>query len=59
MGKTNDETIGKILQARMVNQALGGAVVGPGDIDNLQDEFLDACHAIVFTVPEKAKTING
>ena len=51
--------MGAILQARMVNAAIGGAVVGPGDIDGLQDEFLQACHAIVFTVSEKIKLKQG
>ncbi len=50
--------MGRILQARMVNSAIGGAVVGPGDIDGLQDELLEACRAIVFTVPEKVKIKN-
>jgi hypothetical protein len=51
--------MGRILQARMVNAALGGLAVGPGDIDGLQDEFLQACHAIVFTVPDKARLKQG
>ena len=59
MGHTDEETMGRILLARMVNTALGGAVVGPGDVDGLQDEFLDACRAIVFTVPEKVQLKRG
>ena len=51
--------MGRILQAKMVNTALGGAVVGPGDIDGLQDELLAACHAIVFTIAEKIKLKSG
>lgn len=50
--------MGRILQAKMVNTALGGLAVGPGDIDGLQDEFLQACHAIVFTVPDKVRIKN-
>ncbi len=50
--------MGRVLQARMVNSAIGGAVVGPGDIDGLQDELLDACYALVFTVPDKVRLKN-
>ena len=48
---TDDETLSRLLVTRMVNQALGGAFVGPGDIDELQDELIDACRVIVQEVP--------
>jgi hypothetical protein len=51
--------MGRILQAKMVNTALGGLAVGPGDIDGLQEELLMACHAVVFTVPEKVHLKRG
>jgi hypothetical protein len=34
------------LQAQHVNQALGGAFVKPDELDELSDEFLDACNAL-------------
>jgi len=49
----------KILQARMVNAALGGLAVGPGDVGGLQEELIEACRAVVFTVPQKVKLKNG
>jgi len=51
--------MGRVLQARMVNSALGGLAVGPGDIDGLQEELLLACHAVVFTYPEKMRIKNA
>ena len=43
----------RILTAKMVNTALGGAVVGPGDVNTLQDDFIEACRAIVFPLKMK------
>jgi hypothetical protein len=51
--------MGRILQAKMVNTALGGLAVGPGDIDGLQEELLMACYSVVFTVPDKLKLKRG
>ena len=56
---TRDTQIGNILQARTINHALGGAVVGPGDIDSLQDDFIDACNAIELDLPAQQRRLNG
>lgn len=42
----------RILRAQKVNMALGGAVVGPGDVDKLQDDLLEACDALTVKVPQ-------
>lgn len=42
----------RLLEARTINEALGGAVVGPGDIDGLQDDVIEACYALVHKVRE-------
>ncbi len=49
-GRTKERTVGRILRARMVNAALGGAVVGPGEVDELQEELVEACRAIAEAV---------
>ena len=41
----------RVLATQVVNIAMGGAVIGPGDIDDLQDELIDACKTIVQEVP--------
>jgi hypothetical protein len=51
-GKIDDPATVAVLRAQTVNKALGGAVVGPGDIDDLQDDLLDICRMIVIDVPE-------
>jgi hypothetical protein len=43
----------------MVNAVMGAAVVGPGDIDGLQEDLLEACRTIMIKVPEKVKLKNG
>jgi hypothetical protein len=49
----------RVLQARKVNMALGGAVVGPGDVDKLQDDLLLACDALTVKVPEYERPKGG
>lgn len=49
---TSHPTLSRILIARMVNQALGGALVGPWDIDDLPDELIDAVQALVMDMPQ-------
>ena len=45
----------QIFNARKVNQAHGGTVIGAWDVGNLPDEFIDACDAIVNDLPSMKK----
>jgi hypothetical protein len=61
-GKVDDPAVVQVLEARTVNHALGGAVVGPGDVNDLQDDFIDTCRTIVIDAPvlrEKARPKDG
>ena len=42
----------KIFKARAVNMAHGGTVIGAWDVDDLPDEFVDACDALVNDLPK-------
>mgnify|MGYP006961795667 CR=1 FL=1 len=50
--KTDDEVLTRLLSAAVVNHAMGGAVVGPGDVDGLQEDFIDGCNTLVNEVPK-------
>ena len=58
-GKSKDETMMRILQTQMVNRAMGGAVIGPGDLDKLQDDVIEACYALAVKVPQYSKPKGG
>ena len=58
-GKSKDDTMMRILQTQMVNRAMGGAVIGPGDLDKLQDEVIEACYALAVKVPQYGKPKGG
>jgi hypothetical protein len=53
-----DAMLVAVLSAQHVNRVLGGAFVGPGEVDGLPDDFLDACEALAVDVPRMAKEIN-
>jgi hypothetical protein len=57
-GKTTDAMLVAVLEAQHVNRVLGGAFVGPGEVDGLPDDFLDACEALAVDVPRMAKEIR-
>ncbi len=40
--KTDDPMLGAILLAKQINELCGGAVIAPGEVDELPDEWLDA-----------------
>jgi hypothetical protein len=41
-GKTSNPYLARIALARMINQASGGAVIAPWEVENLPDDWLDA-----------------
>jgi len=45
----------RIFKARAVNMAHGGTVISAWEVDNLPDEFVDACTAIVNDLPGMKK----
>lgn len=55
MGRSKDPLMKRILETQMVNRALGGAVVGPGDIYLLQDDLIEACYALMVKAPQYSK----
>ena len=57
-GQTAHPELARILLARKVNIALGGAVVGPWDIDRLDDVTLDAIAAMVDDLPGMQKSLR-
>lgn len=48
---TSEPHLAAIFQARQINQALGGAFVGPWDVDELPDEWLDAFRGLAVDLP--------
>ena len=54
-GATSNELLIKIYKARAVNLAHGGTVVSAWDVDDLPDEFIDACEALVNDLPNIKK----
>jgi len=48
---TNEPHLAAIFQAHQINQVLGGAVVGPWDLDGLPDEWLDVFRALTVDLP--------
>jgi hypothetical protein len=40
-----------IFQAKQINQMLGGPFVGPWDLDELPDEWLDVFRAVAVDLP--------
>jgi len=54
-GATDDEMLIKIFKARAVNLAHGGTVISAWDIDELPEEFVDACDALVNDLPNIKK----
>ena len=45
----------QIFKARKVNMAHGGTVIGAWDVDDLPDEFIDACKSIIEDLPGMKK----
>jgi hypothetical protein len=50
-GATQDELLSKILIARIINTAHGGTVIGSWEVDELPEEYVEACRALVFRLP--------
>jgi len=50
-GATNNEMLIKIFKARAVNMAHGGTVISAWELDELPEEFVDACDALVNDLP--------
>jgi len=45
LGKTDNELLGAVFLAAVVNQAASGAVIAPWDVEHLPDEWIEACRA--------------
>lgn len=45
-GKTRQGLLAAYLTARRINQAAGGAVVAPWELDDLPDEWIDAAFGL-------------
>lgn len=45
----------RIFKARAVNMAHGGTVVSAWNVDDLPDEFIDACDALINDLPNMKK----
>jgi len=54
-GATDNKMLIKIFKARSVNLAHGGTVISAWDIDELPEEFVDACEALVKDLPNIKK----
>lgn len=48
----------KILRAREINEAFGGLVVMPWEVDDLPDEWLDAIRALMEELPRMRQGRN-
>ena len=44
-GTIYDDIIGQVVLARMINIACGGPIVAPWEVNQLPDEWIDACAA--------------
>ena len=53
----NDKLLISIFRARAVNQAHGGTVISAWEVDDLPDEFVDACTAMVNDLPNMKKGV--
>jgi len=56
-GATDNEMLIKIFKARAVNLAHGGTVVSAWEIDELPEEFVDACDALINDLPNMKKGV--
>jgi len=44
--------------ARIINMAHGGTVIGSWEVDELPDEYIDACRALVVDLPGIKKGVS-
>lgn len=47
-GQTSDPLIRQITLARTINQYLGGAVISPWEVDQLNDDWADTFNGLAF-----------
>ena len=44
-GTIYDDLIGQVVRARMINSVCNAPIVAPWEVDELPDEWIDACMA--------------
>ncbi len=50
-GGTSEPHLAAVYLARMINQQLGGALVGPWDVEDLPEEWLDVFRGLSRDLP--------
>lgn len=50
-GRTHHPLLSRVLLARAVNVTLGGGVVGPWDIDEMGEDWLEIISSLAFDLP--------